>query len=61
MFAQVRVDEKSAVAKLRERDGQICGRGSLAFTRQSAGDKDDLRRMIGLRKQESGSQRAKRF
>src|SRR5882724_3059210 len=60
-FAQVCVDEKGAVAELRERDGQICGGGSLAFTRQSTGDKNDLQRMIGLRKQESGSQRAKRF
>src|SRR5256885_10323816 len=60
-FAQVRVDKKSAVAELRERDGQICGGRSLAFTRQSAGDKNHLRWMIGLRKQESGSQRAERF
>src|SRR5260221_4068240 len=60
-FAQVRVDEKSAVAELGERDSQVCGGSSLAFKRQSASDKNDLRRMIGLRKQESRSQCAKRF
>src|SRR5258708_38734175 len=60
-LAQVGVNEQSAVAKLCESHGKIGGCGGFAFTRQSAGDEDDLGRMIGLGKKQGGAQGAEGF
>src|SRR5258708_3244497 len=57
-LAQIGVDEQGAVAKLRESDGKIGGCGGFAFARQSAGNEDDLGRMVGLGEKQSGAQGA---
>src|SRR5207245_2912348 len=60
-FAKIGIDEHGPITELGKGDGKIRGGGGLAFARKSAGDQNDLRRMIGLRQQYGSSQGAKRF
>ena len=60
-LAKVGVDEQRAIAKLRERDGEIRRGGRFAFAGQSAGDENHLRRMTGLREEQRGAESAERF
>ena len=60
-LAKIGIDENGLIAKLSKSHSEICGRGGFAFAGKSAGDKNDLRRMIGLRKKNGGTQGAERF